>query len=89
MEIQDIAGQFFDLASDYSPDKVAGCSKENEVALTVELIQAGDTEDMKALLEEIRTYGGTAEMTAKAGLLLEKLDGFEPEITKDEEEIEL
>lgn len=88
LSLEEFAAQMFDLVREYDPQGMMGYDREDEINLSVDLIEKGDTEDYASVLKEIQTYGGTEEMISKAGLLLEKLEGFEPELAK-EEEIEL
>ena len=89
LSLEELAVQMYDLECEYDPQGMMGYDREEQIFLSIDLLEKGDTEDFASMLREIQTYGGTEEMISKAGLLLEKLEGFEPELSKDEEEIEL
>ena len=93
-ELIDLGGAIHDLALEYDTESVSAGPREDMARFVAENIRQGDTIGLHELLEEVKSYGGTEEMVAKAGSLLERLSAFEQpeeeqEFDEREEDMEL
>lgn len=93
-ELIDLGGAIHDLALEYDTESVFAGPREDMARFVAENIRQGDTIGLHELLEEVKSNGGTEEMVAKAGSLLERLSAFEQpeeeqELDEREEDMEL
>ena len=93
-ELIDLGGAIHDLALEYDAESVSVGPREDMARFVAENIRQGDTMGLHELLEEVKSYGGTEEIVAKAGSLLERLSAFEQpdeeqQMDDREEEMEL
>ena len=93
-ELIDLGGAIHDLALEYDTESISAGPREDMARFVAENIRQGDTIGLHELLEEVKSYGGTEEMIAKAGSLLERLSAFEQpgeeqELDEREEDMEL
>lgn len=93
-ELIDLGGAIHDLALVYDAESVPAGPRDEMARYVAENIRQGDTMGLRELLEEAETYGGTEEIVAQAGSLLERLSAFEQpeeehEMEEREEDMEL